>query len=136
MNRTVFSFTMALATLALFAATTLGCQPRNAEAESGVETPSELTQAAQVAQEAPESMPSDHGHMEMDGAEGMVELTAEGAQFDPPVSVDQIPDGAWMCLMGTVHYASLEQGDGSCPVCGMHLTQKTSGEAEETDHQH
>ncbi|MBW2465005.1 MAG: hypothetical protein JRH11_25375, partial [Deltaproteobacteria bacterium] len=44
-------------------------------------------------------------------------------RFDPPVEPSKIPDGAWACVMGTVHYASLDQGDGNCPICGMELVQ-------------
>jgi hypothetical protein len=52
----------------------------------------------------------------------MVEVAAEGTRFDPPVMVARIPDGAWMCDMGTVHYAARSAGE--CPICGMDLTQK------------
>lgn len=54
----------------------------------------------------------------------MVEVSAEGTTFDPPVQPAQIPDGAWYCDMGTVHYASMSQGDGRCPLCHMHLVHK------------
>jgi hypothetical protein len=56
----------------------------------------------------------------------MVEVTAEGNTFDPPVAKEQIPDGAWFCDMETVHYARAEEGDGLCPVCGMKLVQKVA----------
>ena len=52
---------------------------------------------------------------------GQVEIAPEGTRFDPAVEKSQIPDGAWICDMGTVHYAAHEAG--SCPICGMHLTQ-------------
>lgn len=55
-------------------------------------------------------------------------------RFDPPIEPDQVPDGAWYCDMGTVHYASPEQGDGTCPICGMQLVQR--GTAPTTDHGH
>lgn len=51
-----------------------------------------------------------------------VEVAADGTQFDPPVQKAQIRDGIWICDMNTVHFASQEEGDGRCPVCGMHLT--------------
>ena len=58
-----------------------------------------------------------------------VAVTAEGTKFDPPVSPEQIPDGAWMCSMGgKVHYARTEAGDGKCAVCGMKLQQHGHGE--------
>ena len=54
---------------------------------------------------------------------GLVEVAADGTRFDPPVAKDRVPTGTWICDMGTVHYASQEQGDGSCPICGMHLAE-------------
>lgn len=56
-------------------------------------------------------------------AEGLVEVSAEGTSFDPPVEKDRIPNGVWICDMGTVHYARTEQGDGICPRCNMRLHQ-------------
>ncbi len=53
-----------------------------------------------------------------------VEVSVDGSTFDPPVEASRIPSGAWICDMGTVHYAQTETGDGSCPVCGMRLTQR------------
>ena len=63
----------------------------------------------------------------------MVEVAAEGTAFDPPVEVAQLPDGAWYCDMGTVHYARMDQGDGKCAECGMDLVQKVAVVAEPTD---
>lgn len=57
---------------------------------------------------------------------GLVELDESGSQFDPPIEANQVPPDAWFCDMGTVHYASMNEGDGSCPVCGMSLTQQSS----------
>ncbi|OIP40593.1 MAG: hypothetical protein AUK47_08065 [Deltaproteobacteria bacterium CG2_30_63_29] len=51
-----------------------------------------------------------------------IAIAQTGGKLDPPVEVSQIPDGAWMCDMGTVHYASMEPG--KCAICGMNLTQK------------
>jgi mono/diheme cytochrome c family protein len=65
---------------------------------------------------------------------GHVEVSAEGTRFDPAVSADRIPPGAWMCEMGGVHYASLDPGDGSCPVCGMRLTQQEGGDGDGSGH--
>lgn len=53
-------------------------------------------------------------------------VSDEGQRLDPPVDVAKIPNGAWMCDMGTVHYAAGDKHDGKCPVCGMDLTQKKS----------
>lgn len=52
----------------------------------------------------------------------MVEVDAEGTEFDPPVEVAQLPDGVWYCDMGTVHFATLAPGE--CPLCGMDLVHK------------
>ena len=51
----------------------------------------------------------------------MVEVAAEGTNFEPPVAKSQIPAGAWYCDMGTVHFARTEEGDGKCPRCSMKL---------------
>jgi len=55
---------------------------------------------------------------------GTVEVPRDGKQFQPAVHKDQIPEGAWFCDMGDVHYARMTKGDGSCPVCGMELSEK------------
>lgn len=49
-------------------------------------------------------------------------LPADGQRYDPAVDPSEVPDGAWMCDMGTVHYAAPHAGE--CPVCGMKLVQK------------
>lgn len=82
---------------------------------------------------ATESAPAEAAKAEM------VEVTAEGTTFKPPVQVAQIPDGAWYCDMGTVEYARTEKGDGKCPVCGMMLKQKGAAAADDGhghDHDH
>lgn len=56
----------------------------------------------------------------------MVEVSAEGSEFDPPVQVAQLADGVWYCDMGTVHYARADEGDGTCTKCGMKLVQKVA----------
>jgi hypothetical protein len=38
--------------------------------------------------------------------------------------------------MGTVHYARMEKGDGTCPVCHMKLTQKTGESTGGAHHEH
>lgn len=54
-----------------------------------------------------------------------VKVDRQGTKFAPPVKAQQIPTDAWMCdMMGKVHYAALEKGDGNCPVCNMKLLQK------------
>lgn len=56
-----------------------------------------------------------------DDSLAMVEVSDEGTEFDPPVEKEQIPEGAYICDMGTVHYARMEEGDGTCPLCNMDL---------------
>ncbi len=57
-------------------------------------------------------------------AADMVEVAKDGTRFDPPVPKEKIPNDAWACVMkGTVHYASMEKGEGKCPTCGMNLAQ-------------
>ncbi len=58
----------------------------------------------------------------------MVEVPAEGANYDPAVAIEQIPEGSWYCDMGTVHYARAEKGDGECARCQMSLVQKATDE--------
>ncbi len=53
----------------------------------------------------------------------LVVLSKEGTTLDPAVPKARIPDGSWICDMGTVHYGRTEKGDGVCPLCGMPLTQ-------------
>lgn len=57
---------------------------------------------------------------------GPVSLTAAGVQLDPPADKDQIPEGAWFCDMGTVHFASTDINDGKCPLCSMDLVHQAS----------
>ncbi len=51
-------------------------------------------------------------------------VSAKSTSYDPPVAKSEIPSGAWMCDMGTVHYARSKKGDGTCPRCNMKLVQK------------
>ena len=53
----------------------------------------------------------------------MVTVAPNGTKFDPPVEKSQIPEGTWICDMGSVHYARGEKGDGKCPLCSMDLKQ-------------
>ena len=54
----------------------------------------------------------------------MVVVTKAGTKLDPAVPMARIPDGAWICDMGTVHFAKSEKGEGTCDLCGMPLVQK------------
>ena len=49
-------------------------------------------------------------------------LPADGKRYDPAIPPAEVPSGAWMCDMGTVHFAAPHAGD--CPVCGMALVKK------------
>lgn len=79
----------------------------------------DISQQASKAEELKAAVPSAAG----------VKVEREGTKFDPPVKPSDIPDGAWMCDMGTVHFASLEKGSGKCPICGMALKNKAAGHA-------
>ena len=57
-------------------------------------------------------------------ATGPVEVPADGKKFDPPVTPAQLPPGAWYCDMGTVHWAQMNEGNKTCPICKMTLKQK------------
>lgn len=57
-------------------------------------------------------------------AAGAVEVPADGKKFDPPIKPEQLPSGAWYCDMGTVHWAQMNEGDKTCPICKMNLKQK------------
>jgi rubrerythrin len=66
-----------------------------------------------------------HGEKGDESAEETASVTVpkEGKEFDPAVSVDKLPKGAWHCNMGgKAHYAAMEKGDGRCPVCNMMLS--------------
>ena len=120
--------------LALFLCVTVtmtGCDSHPAKAAD--ETPSVAPQEA-VTTDCQGTENSEFCGSEIAHATEPVELTAEGSRFDPPIEVEQVPSGAFYCDMGTVHYASLEQGDNACPVCGMLLTQQPS-EDEDADSQ-
>lgn len=95
-------------------------------AEQGEEAAAEAAQEGATAEQADEeSEEAEEDQEEL----AMVDVSEDGEEFDPPVQPEQIPDGAWYCDMGTVEYASMAEGDGSCPVCGMKLKQKPGGEA-------
>ena len=65
--------------------------------------------------------------------EGMVEVAATGTRFEPAAEKSQIPEGTWMCDMGTVHYAA--HAPGTCPLCKMKLVEKGGdGAAPAMDH--
>jgi hypothetical protein len=85
--------------------------------------------AEAVEEEAADEEADEQADEEDEEELAMVEVADDGVEFDPPVQPEQIPDGAWYCDMGTVEYAAMQEGDGSCPVCGMKLKQKPANEA-------
>ena len=119
------SFSLARPALSLgllvFAVGLTGCPKDAAPPPAPVEA-----SAAKTAEPIPSSPPSAPAASTNDG---MVTVAAAGTKFDPAVNKSQIPDGAYICDMGTVHYASLDEGDGKCPRCHMAL-KKHSARAE------
>ena len=95
-------------TALLLAASIAGCEKNEAAASP------DTSRQASKAEEAKADAPSPTG----------VKVEKGGTKFDPPVKPSDIPDGAWMCDMGTVHFASLDKGSGKCPTCGMNLKKK------------
>lgn len=98
---------VSLLLVSMLLATALGCDP-----------PGEAAHAVLAAQ--PERAPAQPAS---------VQVAKEGTHFDPPVAASDIPEGAWMCDMGSVHYAALDHGTGECPRCGMKLTKKGGSQA-------
>jgi len=64
--------------------------------------------------------------------EARVEVAAAGTKFEPAVKPTQLPEGAWYCDMGTVHYAQMDAGE-KCPVCGMKLKVRKGSHAAPAD---
>ncbi|QED28128.1 hypothetical protein FRD01_12980 [Microvenator marinus] len=109
MKRTLI-FVISFGLLAGFA--TVGCAKNSAE------------------KPAQEAASKDKAEVKAVAAKDTVEVKKDGTKFDPKVEKSQIPDGAWYCDMGDVHYARMDKGDGKCELCGMMLTQKGEGKAE------
>ncbi len=104
-------------------------------AETAAETGATAEAPAEGAEEAPAE--GETGADEGGTATEKVAVAAAGTEFDPPVEKAQIPDGAFICDMGTVHYARMEKGDGKCPLCGMMLKQHGEAPAAKDDgHDH
>ena len=53
-----------------------------------------------------------------------VTLPREGKVFNPAIARAEVPEDAWYCDMGTVHFARPQKEDGLCPVCDMALVHK------------
>ncbi len=75
-----------------------------------------------------DDMDGDESDSEEDHAEHIElskeDIPEEGKEFDPPVPSESVPEDMWFCDMGTSHWIQHEEGDGECPVCGMHLKEK------------
>ncbi|GEM_PF-6354593 len=70
-------------------------------------------------------------------APATIEVSAEGTTFDPPVAVDQLPDGAWYCVdeNGMVTWAATEKAEGQlCPDGKTEPMQKMAAEEAEEGH--
>jgi hypothetical protein len=65
-----------------------------------------------------------HHHDEPDYADkGTVEVPKEGKTFEPAVSIERLPEGAWYCDMGKAPWAAMEQPKDGCPIEGAPLKQ-------------
>ena len=118
--------TLALVVLCTFII--VGCAPEQAPTETATDTTEiKADVKAEVNAEPRENKPN--VKMEGPGAVALVEVTAEGNEFEPPVKKVQVPVDAWYCDMGTVHYARAEEGDGKCAKCGMALVHKEAAPA-------
>ena len=91
----------------------VGCAPKEPPGPTPEQIAQQKVQQAMAAGAARDQAPLE-----------AVAVAEQGTAFDPPVRVDQLPDGVWYCDMGTVHYAARSQGDGRCPKCGMSLSHK------------
>jgi hypothetical protein len=91
------------------------------------QAPNSGTEAANAGREVHHDDHEGHNHTASSTATpsaDKVEIADAGSKFDPAVDAERIPDEAWACVMGgKVHYASMQKGDGVCPVCGMKLNQ-------------
>ncbi|TXD38127.1 hypothetical protein FRC98_04310 [Lujinxingia vulgaris] len=119
--------------LAIFALALVACDSKTevpAEAEGEVPTQAEAPAEAEAEEAA---APAEGEAEELP----MVEVSAEGTEFDPPVQPEQIPEGVYYCDMGTVHYAIANDGSTRCTLCNMMLTKKgADGESAAHDHDH
>jgi len=110
----------------------VGCDSKKTDA---TDTTAKETAAAATTEKAAETAPAETTAEKAKDSD-TVEVTKEGAKIDPPVAIARIPDGAYYCDMGTVHYARMEEGDGKCALCGMKLEHKGGEEkAAETGHE-
>lgn len=119
-------FTRSLFTAA--ALLTLSSSAQACKSEAAPKAPAQAVKTAAApakteTKPAPEAKPAPKAPVKK------VVVPKEGKKFDPPVEKAAIPDGAYICDMGTVHYARLDKGDGRCPLCHMHLKHMENGKA-------
>jgi len=122
MNRSLHSHKKSLLVVVL--ALGLSACSKKEDASTTVETKTAADTAAKSAQDTTAAAGGDKAEQAADTKSDTVEVSKEGTKFDPPVKAAQIPEGAWMCDMGTVHYARMDKGDGKCALCSMDLVQK------------
>lgn len=60
------------------------------------------------------------------GSDGAWSIAPTGSKFEPPIQIAAVPDQAWYCDMGTVHYAQSQAGDKTCKLCKMKLKHKSN----------
>lgn len=104
----------------------VGCDKTSSAAEDKDEARAEAPadKAEDEGGEAEEGEPEDEEEADEEDPAEKVEVAKGGTEFDPAVEPEQLPDGAWYCDMGTVHWAGMDKpDDGKCPVCGMKLKQ-------------
>ncbi|MGM0557226.1 MAG: hypothetical protein ACQEVA_12660 [Myxococcota bacterium] len=115
-----------LLVIAVFATAAVGCEKNeesSAEGQEQTEAETEGEEAEAEKAEAPEEQPAETEDEAADGEKvAMVEVPADGKEYDPAVEKSRIPADTWICDMGTVHWAAKEKPeDGKCPICGMQL---------------
>lgn len=69
------------------------------------------------------------------GQDGKWSIAATGSRFEPPIQIAAVPDKAWYCDMGTVHYAQSQAGDKTCKLCKMKLKHKNGAAQNAGGHQ-
>jgi hypothetical protein len=102
---------------------------KKAEPEAETTTEEAKPEEAKPEEAKPEEAKPEEAKPEEGTEVAAVEVSKEGTKFDPPIKAEQLPEGAWYCDMGTVHYARTEEGDGKCAVCGMKLKQYSAGDS-------
>lgn len=127
--------------LVMLAIALVACESKTeVPAEAEGEVPAQAEAPAE-AEEAPAEEAAAPAEAEAGEELAMVEVSAEGTEFDPAVQPEQIPEGVYYCDMGTVHYAIANDGSTRCTLCNMMLTKKSTegaaaGHGHDHDHDH